>query len=74
MDDLKRSMALGRDTGNCASRILADCSLLGELTDQGRLSTTMLGQRIRSLYVDQLGFLPPKLEDENTIYMRSIVP
>jgi acid phosphatase len=34
----------------------------------------MLGQRIRRLYVDQLGFLPQKLEDENTIYMRSIVP
>ena len=48
-------------------------SLLGELTDIGRVSTLSLGQRIRKLYVDQLGFLPKTLEDENTLYMRYVI-
>lgn len=30
----------------------------GELTDRGRETTLALGQRIRKLYVEQLGFLP----------------
>lgn len=33
-------------------------SYWGELTDLGRQSTLTLGKRLRSLYVDQLGFLP----------------
>jgi acid phosphatase len=47
-------------------------SLLGELTDQGRLSTSMLGQRLRKLYVDQLGFLPKSLDEENVLYCRFV--
>ncbi|KAF2717299.1 phosphoglycerate mutase-like protein [Polychaeton citri CBS 116435] len=34
----------------------------GELTDLGRKTTLALGQRIRKLYVDQLGFLPDNLD------------
>lgn len=45
-------------------------SLLGELTDQGRFTTMALGERIRNLYVDKLGFLPQTLEDENILYLR----
>ena len=45
-------------------------SMLGELTDQGRVTTMALGERIRRLYVDKLGFLPPTLEDENILYLR----
>ncbi|BGP54618.1 hypothetical protein JCM8202_004988 [Rhodotorula sphaerocarpa] len=40
---------------------LSDC-YWGELTDLGRRSTLELGARLRSLYVDQLGFLPPTLD------------
>jgi len=49
-------------------------SLLGELTDQGRVTTMALGERIRKLYVDKLGFLPQTLEDENTLYLRWFPP
>ncbi|KAK4632932.1 putative acid phosphatase [Fulvia fulva] len=35
----------------------------GELTDRGRETTLALGQRIRQLYVDQLGFLPASLDE-----------
>lgn len=34
----------------------------GELTNKGRETTLALGQRIRRLYVDQLGFLPGMLD------------
>ncbi|EME47784.1 hypothetical protein DOTSEDRAFT_123222 [Dothistroma septosporum NZE10] len=34
----------------------------GELTDTGRETTLALGQRIRQLYVDRLGFLPAVLD------------
>ncbi|KAK5703888.1 hypothetical protein LTR97_002901 [Elasticomyces elasticus] len=34
----------------------------GQLTDLGRQTTLALGQRVRHLYVDQLGFLPGRLE------------
>lgn len=37
----------------------------GELTDRGRETTLALGQRIRTLYVNQLGFLPPFLDEQN---------
>ncbi|EMC92295.1 hypothetical protein BAUCODRAFT_284402 [Baudoinia panamericana UAMH 10762] len=45
----------------------------GELTDPGRRTTLALGQRIRRLYVDQLGFLPKGLDAENEaqVYLRS---
>ena len=39
-------------------------SYWGELTDLGRQSTLELGTRLRTLYVDQLGFLPSSLPDE----------
>ena len=48
----------------------ADYSLLGELTDQGRITTSALGRRLRKLYVEQLGFLPSTLEDDNVLYIR----
>ena len=35
----------------------------GELTDRGRETTLALGQRIRQLYVNQLGFLPAVLDN-----------
>lgn len=37
----------------------------GELTDRGRETTLALGQRIRTLYVNQLAFLPGFLDDSN---------
>jgi len=48
-----------------------DC-LLGELTDQGRLSLLQLGMRMRELYVDQLGLVPPVLRasDAPMLYFR----
>ena len=45
-------------------------SIMGELTDQGRVTTLALGQRLRRLYVDQLGFLPKTFEDESLLYIR----
>jgi acid phosphatase len=36
----------------------------GELTDRGRETTLALGQRIRKLYVDQLGFLPSMFDSQ----------
>ncbi|USW50037.1 Putative histidine phosphatase superfamily, clade-2, histidine acid phosphatase active [Septoria linicola] len=36
----------------------------GELTDRGRETTLALGQRIRTLYVNQLGFLPSFLDEQ----------
>lgn len=45
----------------------------GELTDRGRETTLALGQRIRHLYVDQLGFLPQVLDSDSisTIRLRA---
>ncbi|EGP90119.1 uncharacterized protein MYCGRDRAFT_68972 [Zymoseptoria tritici IPO323] len=37
----------------------------GELTDRGRETTLALGQRIRSLYVNQLGFMPAFLDEDS---------
>ncbi|KAF7190053.1 putative acid phosphatase SPBC4.06 [Pseudocercospora fuligena] len=39
--------------------------LPGELTDRGRQTTLALGQRIRTLYVNQLGFLPKFLDEQS---------
>lgn len=46
-------------------------SNLGELTDKGRRSTLALGQRLRHLYVDQLGFMPKLIGDADLIYLRA---
>ncbi|BGP02495.1 hypothetical protein RTG_02538 [Rhodotorula toruloides ATCC 204091] len=43
----------------------SDC-YWGELTDLGRRSTLELGARLRSLYVDQLNFLPPTFTLSNS--------
>ncbi|KAI9030950.1 histidine phosphatase superfamily [Phycomyces nitens] len=42
----------------------------GQLTDLGRKSMSLLGTRLREIYVDKLGFLPDRY-DEKTIYVRS---
>jgi acid phosphatase len=41
-----------------------------QLTDRGRETTLALGQRIRNLYVDQLGFLPQTFVDADSLYIR----
>jgi len=43
----------------------------GELTNKGRETTLALGQRIRHLYVEQLGFMPKVLEDADMMYLRA---
>jgi len=45
--------------------------IFGELTDKGRETTLALGQRLRHLYVDQLGFMPRLIEDADMIYLRA---
>ncbi|PYH49385.1 putative acid phosphatase [Aspergillus saccharolyticus JOP 1030-1] len=45
--------------------------LHGELTDKGRETTYALGQRLRHLYVDQLGFLPKIKSDTEDMYLRA---
>lgn len=44
---------------------------LGELTDIGRKTTWELGRRLRHLYVDQLQFMPPTIQDADMIYLRA---
>ena len=44
---------------------------LGELTDTGRQTTLRLGQRLRHLYVEQLGFMPKLIGDADMIYLRA---
>ena len=44
---------------------------LGELTDQGRQTTYSLGERLRHLYVDQLKFMPPLMQNSDLIYLRA---
>ncbi|KJZ76071.1 hypothetical protein HIM_04527 [Hirsutella minnesotensis 3608] len=44
---------------------------MGMLTDRGRETTLQLGQRLRRLYVDQLGFLPAGIKDSNFMYLRA---
>ncbi|KAH7001878.1 histidine phosphatase superfamily [Ilyonectria destructans] len=53
-----------------AAELDAICDM-GMLTDRGRETTTFLGRRLRNLYVDQLGFLPPTLADGAPIYLRA---
>ncbi|KAB8238414.1 hypothetical protein ETB97_009340 [Aspergillus alliaceus] len=43
----------------------------GELTDRGRQTTFALGQRLRHLYVDQLGFMPKVKSDTEDMYLRA---
>ncbi|KAJ5682927.1 hypothetical protein N7462_006092 [Penicillium macrosclerotiorum] len=43
----------------------------GELTDKGRETTYALGQRMRHLYVDQLGFMPKVKSDTEDMYLRA---
>ncbi|KAF2430794.1 phosphoglycerate mutase-like protein [Tothia fuscella] len=43
----------------------------GELTDKGRATTLALGQRLRHLYVDQLGFMPKLIASSDMIYLRA---
>ncbi|CDM31549.1 hypothetical protein DTO013E5_2167 [Penicillium roqueforti] len=45
--------------------------LHGELTDKGRETTYALGQRLRRLYVDQLGFMPQIKADSEDMYLRA---
>lgn len=44
---------------------------MGELTDRGRQTTFALGQRLRHLYVDQLGFMPKVKSDADDMYIRA---
>lgn len=46
---------------------------MGMLTDRGRETTTALGRRLRTLYVDRLGFLPPSLTPSaaGSLYLRA---
>jgi acid phosphatase len=44
---------------------------MGMLTDRGRQTTFDLGTRLRRLYVDQLAFLPPTLQDADSFYLRA---
>ncbi|KAL6720560.1 hypothetical protein ACLMJK_002484 [Lecanora helva] len=44
---------------------------LGDLTDKGRETTLALGERLRRLYVDQLGFMPRLISDADMFYLRA---
>lgn len=41
------------------------------LTDKGRETTYSLGQRLRGLYVQQLGFLPDTINSTDFMYLRA---
>ncbi|KAH7363666.1 histidine phosphatase superfamily [Pyrenochaeta sp. MPI-SDFR-AT-0127] len=43
----------------------------GELTDKGRETTTAVGQRLRHLYIEQLGFMPKLIAGSDMIYLRA---
>lgn len=43
----------------------------GELTDSGRKSAFRVGQEIRKLYIERLGFLPDVLDSHKPVYFRS---
>jgi acid phosphatase len=70
---LDNSSERGADNMHLAG-LLATGSLFyssfGELTDKGRETTLQLGQRLRHLYVHQLGFLPKKQGDQSEYYLR----
>lgn len=42
-----------------------------ELTDIGRQSTFRLGKHLRTLYVDQLGFMPKIIDNHDMMYLRT---
>ncbi|KAK7969164.1 histidine acid phosphatase [Apiospora saccharicola] len=44
---------------------------MGMLTDTGRITTYDLGARLRHLYIDQLGYLPPAIADADSLYLRA---
>ncbi|KAI9810764.1 MAG: hypothetical protein M1827_006102 [Pycnora praestabilis] len=77
-DDLqwrRRLETFGEDDGPIiasgpSGEVDAVCQL-GELTDQGRETTLALGQRLRHLYVDRLGFMPKLIADADMIYLRA---
>lgn len=54
-----------------AHRVANRHSQAGELTDKGRQTTFQLGQRLRKLYVDQLGYLPEIKSNAEDIYLRA---
>ena len=69
-----RGLSMGYGTSSSSSRRLHRliiCSQLGELTDRGRQTTLGLGQRLRHLYIDRLGFMPKLLSNADIIYLRS---
>ena len=43
----------------------------GEITDKGRETTLLLGQRLRTLYVDQLKYLPPIISSPDLVQLRA---
>lgn len=55
----------------CDMLYILTCISEGMLTDVGRLSTLALGERLRTLYVDQLKFLPNTIGSANFIYLRA---
>ncbi|KAI4161235.1 MAG: hypothetical protein LQ342_005026 [Letrouitia transgressa] len=44
---------------------------LGQITDKGRETTLALGERLRRLYVDQVGFMPKIISNADMIYLRA---
>ncbi|KAI1335723.1 phosphoglycerate mutase-like protein [Xylariaceae sp. FL0016] len=53
-----------------AGELDAICDM-GMLTDRGRETTFDLGTRLRRLYVEQLGFMPPELRNADALYLRA---
>ncbi|KAI9843177.1 MAG: hypothetical protein M1838_002740 [Thelocarpon superellum] len=71
----RRLETFGRDDGPVIAtgpraEVDSICNL-GELTDKGRQTTLALGQRLRHLYVDQLGYMPKLIADADMIYLRA---
>lgn len=52
-------------------RELDDVCDMGMLTDVGRRTTYSLGERLRNLYVDRLGFMPAKINSADLFYLRA---
>ena len=73
VDPRVRSMACGihSDRQDLKTLLIIHGSQLGELTDKGRQTTLALGQRLRHLYVDQLGYMPRLIADADMIYLRA---
>lgn len=71
----RRLETFGKDDGAVIAsgpkgEIDAICNL-GELTDTGRMTTWNLGVRLRHLYVDQLQFMPPTIQNADMMYLRA---